>query len=83
MLAAGKDVCGGALERSECGVALEHFSECRDTRQIDHLQVSIMVNALAHCHLAALINDLGTHLLGLALNLGGFHIVRLTGQFVV
>ena len=84
VMTAGKGVCGGVLERGECGVALEHFSECRDARQIDQIHSAIQkANARAHYHLAALINDLGTHLLGLALYLGGFHIVRLTGQYVV
>ena len=44
---------------------------------IHHLQLSFAVDALAHHHLAPLIRDRGTHLLGVALHLARLHVARL------
>ena len=67
---------GGVLERGERRVDCERVSERDDARQVGHLQVAVAVDALAHNHLATLVHDLGTHLLGRALDLECLDVIR-------
>ena len=73
----------GVLQVPEDCVALDRFGESNEPGEVVmHLQVSVAVDALAHRHLAALVHDLGPHLLGLAFDLRRLHISSLSSQVV-